>query len=1010
MKRASFGLALLLGAALVGCQEQTVAVQLRSLANSSDVSYVCRSQQTGEGRPLSECNPASLGGAVSTADEIRDLFALVTQESTGEVAVINVPLEPADPRSDEGVVDVDPSAPGFGFLRVGAQPGEIVSSPGGQASFVAVGELGKPGLFAIPTSCANAPVGSETVRDLTTWPACSLPRTPGALEMVVEPPDADGVIHQACDRSLGPQMRPASADRSECRANLTEEGGPAGRRKLLVALPEAGTIAVIDAQSLLDREPGTFEPCDIEAEYPLQVNLPPVPPEQQVPADLQAGPTCTPFTPPVPPAPPVYAPRPSALAVGDGVLYVADDAAPVIHRFDIRQPCSAVETLPLLPRSFDQPARTVTTSDLAVSPLTPSGRRFVYAVDQDDQPLPSVMVFDVSPGATDRTPVVRPGSSFIPWESPDRVRFSAAIRDITFVQREQFVEGDPPVLDTETQTAIGGTLCNPNPIFGAPGTEYQADLAQADGASVADLRGVFAMVLLSNGQISFVDVEDFDAPCRRPVEINPLPEIDFRGCSNDMPAIPGLTLYAWGTETPTPADDAPTVTNEASCRMVQPHRQRSAFLGITSGELGIHAPSLRGFPQVDLPEGAGGTDGVASRPRLLAVDFPAPGGGVTPAGVYVGTTLYRRDPETPSSPSLSIDPAVAEQDSLALPFIEPRAYVNEQVILTYEGALTGRTSAFLASEAEDATLTLTDPTVGFCDVGVNDVELMRELGAEKLGLTNQALDEFAQRHADHVAITADFPEEDDSYWAGNACTRQECEATFGDFDDEILTEERKFRIVDAEQGRLLLTSRTGVRPELTKCCFPAGSAYQIRTSNHWLKRGAESGVQHDVVAGWVEDETGQRTLECVRDCSPRKRWNDPRVFEITCPPNAPGCGAGVTVPGDACELLGERAGGARPTGVELDEPAARCIHDTPTARFAVYRGREPTTPGTLFAWSVAGGFTPLGLDLTGISQAVLPKAAVALPDMDWLTVIDSASLGLVLIELEELNVLTPTIN
>jgi hypothetical protein len=30
--------------------------------------------------------------------------------------------------------------------------------------------------------------------------------------------------------------------------------------------------------------------------------------------------------------------------------------------------------------------------------------------------------------------------------------------------------------------------------------------------------------------------------------------------------------------------------------------------------------------------------------------------------------------------------------------------------------------------------------------------------------------------------------------------------------------------------------------------------------------------------------------------------------------------------------------------------------------------------------------------------------------MDWLTVIDSASLGLVLIELEELNVLTPTIN
>lgn len=996
-KVASLFLVSLMGAGFSGCQEQDIAVQLRSLANSGDVSYVCRTSPGGLGVPLSECHPAAI------ANGTRDLYALLTQQSTGEVAIINVPLTPSDPRADEGVVDVDPAGPGFGFLRVGARPGEVVSTPGGQSSFVAVAETGKPGIFALPTTCLSAPAPTETVRDLTTWPACSLPRAPGSLEIVVEPPSEDGTIFEACDRSLGPQTEePASSQRNECAANLSNEAGPLGRRKLMVALPDAGSVAVIDAQWLLDRPPGTFQPCLIEAEYPLRVQLPAVPPPQALPEDLESAAGCEPQSLPVPPTAPVFTARPSDFALGGEVLYVADDAAPVVHRLDVTNPCSAVERPPLLPRSFDQPARIVTTSQVAVSPQTPSGRRFVYAVDFEDQPLPSLMAFDVSPGSTDRTPIVRAGASFVPGETPDRTRFSGTIRDITFIERERLE------LDPETGTAIVGTACNPNPIPGAPGTEYQRTASSFDGARAEDLRGIFALVLLSNGQISFVDVEDFDAPCRRPAEINPFPEMDFRGCFNDQPAIPGLSRYAFGTETPSSSDDLVTVTNEVSCRMVQPHRQRSAFLGVTGDSAGIHAPALRGFPQLNWPEAAGAT-ALLGRPKLLAVDFPAPGGGVQPARVYVGTSLYRRDVGDQFGSSLVVDPAVAEQYSLSLPFVEPRAYLGENVLVTYEGALTGRAGAFLLPNT-DGTLTLTDPALGFCDAGVNDLELMRERGERQFGLSGPELDAFTNRHTDHVAITAEFPEEDDSYWAGAACGLAECDVTFGDFDAEVLAESRKFQVVDAEQNKLLLSSRVGVSADLTKCCFPGGSQYEIRSSAHWIRRGTETGVRHDVIASWTTDDSGARVLECIRDCSPRKRWHDSRVFEITCPPDSPQCGAGVTVGGDACELLTERDGGARPFGVELDEPAAKCIYDSPTARFALYRGAAPTLPGSYFSWSVAGGFLPLGLDLSGISVAVLPKAAVALPDLDWFTVIDSSSLGLVLIDLDRLTVLTPSIN
>lgn len=992
LRKRELSCAALLVALVGGCQEREVNVQVRSLARSGDVAYVCRLGRTGPGVPLSECHRASL------EEGTHALYALVTQTSTGEVALINVPIHPSDRRSDEGVVDIDPSVPGYGFLRVGAQPGDIVASPDGEATFVTSRDIRRPGIFALPTSCLGPPSSDQTPRDITTWSACSLPTPPGSMSLVFDPLDANN----ACESTL--RNEPARSDEAgrECPANLLTARGSAGRWKLLVALPDSGSVAVIDAQSILDREPGTFGPCPVDVEYPLSVELPAVPPEQRVPEDLQG---CPSSPPPARPAPPVFSAHPVDMAVSGGVAYLADDRSPVIHRLGVSHPCQATEMPPLLPMSFDNPGRTVTTSKVAVSPLTPGGKRFVYAVDELDLPLSSVMVFDVSPGVTDRTPLVRPGSSYIPGETADRLRFGGAVQDITFLLR------DRPLTDPQTGTAVVGTMCNPNPDPGAPGTEYQPNRDFTEGAQADELRGVFAMALLSNGQISVVDVEDFDAPCRRPADVNTSSEIDFRGCQNDEPPIAGFSRYAFNGDTPELNDDIPTVTNEVSCRMVQPHRQRSAFLGISSDLVGVRAPSLRSFPQIAVPESELGRSFV-ERPKLLAVDFPGVSGPPEPSRVYIGTTLYQRSTGGPLTNELVIDPARAEQYSVALPFIEPRAYTSELAVLTYEGVVAAFGSGQLEHQEGESTLILND-RVNFCDRGVNDIELMRELGARRFQLEGDALEAFAEKHADVLVLTGDFPDEDDRYWSDQSeCTRAACMEMFGEFDADDIDVSREFRVIDANQERLVLAPRFDADLALADCCFPSATAYQIRASSHWVLSGSLSGVQHDVVARAVTTPSGERVFECVRDCSPRKRWNDPRVFEITCPEDSPGCAvAGPSTAGDVC-VLEERddTGFLRPNGVELDEPAARCIHGTPTARFAVYRGLQPSARGTVFSWAVSSGFQPFGLDLSGLATAVAPQSAVALPDLDWFTVVDGASLGLVQIELENLSVLTPTIN
>jgi hypothetical protein len=955
----------------------------------------------GVGVPLSDCNPGSI------SREQRDLFALVTQTSTGEVAVINVPLDSSDPRTGEGVVDLDPATPSYGFLPIGAQPGDIVTTPGGFASFVGVAEPGKPGLFALPTACVSSPQEGELQRDLTIWPACSLPAAPGSIAMLVEPPDAEGRVYTACDHVSEEELPPADASLPECGnalapVRLAAEGGPLGRRKLVVSLPDLGKLAVIDAQSILDRAPGSFQPCPIEREalFPLTAPLPATPVPQVLPDDLLEAGECTPFAPPTPPPPALFSPTPAGFALADnGTLYVADATAPVVHVIDAKDPCALSEQPPLFTRSIENSSRVVTTSRLAVSPLTPSAKRFVYAIDQFDWPTASVMAFDVSPGSTNRTPIVRPGAALLPFEAADRIQFAGSPKDLTFVLR------DRPEVDPATGNVAVGESCDPDPTHTATdsvGALYRPSLDYTTGARALELRGVFASVLLTNGQVSIVDVEDFDAPCRRPTSVNQSSEEDFRGCKNDEPTLDPVKGYRQ-------ADGLATVTNEVSCRMVQPHRARSASLGITSTAVGIRAPSLRAFPQLDLPDTAPQLT-IAERPKLRAVDFPGVGGALAvDAEVYVGTTLYTKNGT--GNERLQLDPQNDERHSLVLPFKEPRAYpATNEVFLIYEGPIaSGLSAGFFEMDEngdraglEPGAFLLRDSTVGFCDRGVSDGALMKQLGQEQLGLNEQTAAAFAATHADYLVITADFPEEDDAYWSGasSSCdieSRNQCVAIFGEFDDKPLRDSREFTILDAQQQVLAIAPRyapgdAALRKQ-ARCCFPSGTSYEIRAADQWVLRGTSTDFRHDVVASWAKDAQGRDFLECTRDCNPRKRFFQSRVFEIK---------------NDARD--GAWCVAESPDGVRLNEAAARCIHDSPIARFAVYRGSQPSFRDMNFAWQTIGGFSTLRINLASVSTAVSPQSLVALPSFNWLSVVDSTSLGLALLSLDSLAPLTPTLN
>lgn len=993
----------------LACSEQEVVAQLRSLSASEDALFLCR-DDAGNGHPYTDCPDRDSTDDLDPKKHL-SVMALVSQTLTDEVAVVNV--------TSGNVVDTDPSTPGYGFLRVGGRPVAMAATPGGSATFVATADVGRSGLFALPTKCLGAPAAGEPHRDLTTWPACRLPETPGEIAMVIQPGDCHAANASAAGTGAGGAGAGGAgaggaaaeagdaggaADNAACTADLDHEGGTPGTRKIVVSFPDSGTLRVIDAQKLLNTPPGEFPPCDFDAELPLKVEIPagvaPI-----LPPDLVT--TCAEDPPPGPPKPSAQAPRPAGFAQADGKLYIADRAAPVIHVVDTSDACNLTELPSLLPMSVREPERVVTTRRLAVSPLTPAGQRFVYAIDSEDRPFASVMVFDVSPGSTNPTPIVRPHAPELLGEKPDRLTLDGPARDVTFAYR------DIPYVDPETGTAQFGSRCSPTGDANSPGGLARPSVDLTLGARPGLLRGLFGFILQTDGKIAIIDVDDFDADCRRPATGNDA----FRGCEADTKGTSFTNVETGAVETD--ANLHQLVTGENSCRIVEPHRIRSAHPVVSNSSApSAREPSLRTFPQLTFPATKSDT-AVLDRPRILAVPYDEKDdkGRFKPADVLVGATLYStaEDAAQPleTNPSGTLSEPLQQQNAVILPPLEPRSYASDsKVQVVFEGSYAGdRNAGFWATG--EGQLELKDDSLSFCGAGVYDEATMADYGVSELGVPSDAAKAFGVEHADFVQITSDFPAEDDSYWqhvTGEVNTRQKCDDLFFAFNADTLAPARDLKIVSASDKRLVLKPATsGVAADAFRSCFPGAMTYRLRAGNQWVVLHNDAFV-HDVVA------TGTNSA-CQRSCSPLKKWSKSRVFEISSvadnclpakPPGDPldlrvGCAAPDEV---ACVY--DQGSGSNAHGVGLDDAAARCIFNGLNERFALYRGRAPSPRDATFTWQVTSGFVPLVMSMTSLSSAVSPQSIQYLGQVEQLAIVDGTTLGLTLFSLDTFSVVKPS--
>ena len=141
--------------------------------------------------PQDQCTPAPI--YVPGTELNNHLFALVTQTTRGEVAIVDL--------TAGNVVDIDNSTPGINFLPVGKNPTDITAAPDGTMTYVAAAEPGKPAIYAMDSRAilgdsrafdfdlSTIPDGGTApkpfvIPTLTTWPACSLPQAPGAMSIV----------------------------------------------------------------------------------------------------------------------------------------------------------------------------------------------------------------------------------------------------------------------------------------------------------------------------------------------------------------------------------------------------------------------------------------------------------------------------------------------------------------------------------------------------------------------------------------------------------------------------------------------------------------------------------------------------------------------------------------------------------------------------------------------------------------------------------------------------------
>ncbi|MGO9837479.1 MAG: hypothetical protein ACLP1X_25085 [Polyangiaceae bacterium] len=851
------------GVAISSCAATPTNVPVRTFEQAKKMDVVCiaviNPEDGGElaapeihGLVQSECAPAQTDfaalSATTTPSLPNHLYAVVTQTTRGELAVVDL--------TAGNIVDEDRSTPGTNFIPVGTSPTDVVVTPDGLMTFVASADPNKPAIYGIPTGphrTADGGLAGQLLGDttgmspplplqLTDLEACALPQPPQALT-VAPVAGADGGPSRGyvlvAVLAATPGM-PAAVVAIDPTSLLHGGGVDAGLSDAAPATPgilapctQVGAnsaialsatlpatwsggptwpdgVPYVDAGSLAPQEPSTSSTCTASTADGGAGEADDGGTAADGGEELEAGT----FALAMPTSGQPF-PTEAALRTDLPILYVGDGVLPLIHEIDLTDPTHPRELPPLLATSITQPTRQVTVGALAISPPTRDYKTYLYAVDQGNG---SLMVFDITdPASSPHMPLQRPHPELNPLQPQDRLTFSAPVATVGFVQHDWplIPPGPNGTANPDQIHAYEGLLCNPNPnahpdggTFKDLGAYYRVDQAatvQSEGVVSTvqgfptRLRGVFGFATLSNGQVVTIDVDDWDAPCRRPDPMaTPNPDA---GPSYGMTGLldipepaagpPGSPTYLDPYHAPVTYQsiipESPAVTQEEYFPVSAPHRMRSQYLLRNDPTAGNHLPNLVGTPQLFNSNGTPVSASGAAAPLILPTTL-LPG--------FVDPTFNVNPTEPNPASQTSNPPAVTSPSSKAVPavrlsFDDPTVTIAQDWTVTYEGTLPAGQMIPADIESTDGYQTLQVgigdvaadggasgsgfPGVangpGFCERGVEDWSIGQARAAAVVAETQAVTPrlpsptDLGQWTADYIEVTDELLPQGDPYWS-----------------------------------------------------------------------------------------------------------------------------------------------------------------------------------------------------------------------------------------------------
>jgi hypothetical protein len=1022
------------------------------------------------------------------------LFALVTQTARGEVAVVDL--------TAGQIIDEDPATPGNQFLPVGANPAGIAAAPNGAMTFVTSADPTKPAIYGLPSvSILGAGVTTNDAGvtmvfggtdaqapTILSWPACLLPAVPGPIVAIPRSPLLEGEHDDGGPDSQGYLLSVVLPGDGQTQVARVVTIDP---RPLL----RGGGIDIGPGPSV---SPASLAHCPILSETPLSGNYqaqtslgppwydgvryvveggPPVG-SPQAAAVGYVGPSPLPLpgficaeggvtAPEGGTAPPGLVPglpQATSAARAGNYLYVGDQSLPLIHVLDYSNPLAPKEIEPLVATSAVNPQRRVVVSKLAVSPVTREFRRYLYALDQQDTPA-SIIVYDVTdpkdPAVSPHVPLTRPHAELTPQLPIDRIQFTASVATLAFAVHDFPLTTNPATGANYVGAAPAGLLCDPNPAV-----DTDASYVESDGAVVplfsdaglgafyrnnfqvqqvslgpSRLRGVFGFATLTNGNVTLIDVDDWDSPCRRPISMTQFTNDIAPPEQNSPPGENPLSeLFPYQVPEAGTTNGIYWVTDELFFPVSQPHRPRSNYPLDNDPLLGIHYPEVQPLPTlVNLVTGAGltvGTDAGVGNPIILPPD----------SGRIANPTGY--------------DGGAAVE----LAWEDPTVHLPQSWTVTYEGQLptfNAGTIANIDTNPKDSppnsyeTLVLDFAGGGLCEKGVEDWAVGQERASAAIRSKPADVElssNMKQWVGDYVQVANDLLGSADPYWTTpQACwsdtptdvprlTPEQAEnhflACYNYFQPAIQQAiTRDFPIIEAYDDHLVVTrfnypplnvppdagadAATYAVPETTsnrwitaqdpsnaaflrtlQCCFNKQATFNVRTGGEWVASGSTSGLLHHVIAEPV-------THRCVLSCDPATSLLNARNFGFfTANPTAFNGGMGID----------------RNSPLSMRNPMLSYYVVHPLGPWPTLSPNDPSYMATCqtyqpnvcdvqrvqrdLSWefSTIYGFTDQVINLASTGTQVSPQSMLFIPSFGQLAVVDGAQEGLVLIDLNSVAV------